>query len=350
VIDADGNPMPQDFHIVRPLVERFGYPGKGGRLVDSNGARYALQQRLRRTAGVVLTEDASCKASLVIRRVRQPEPPPEILKLITGVRIDGATPDGERVYATDEEASATARQLALGFWYTWDWQGTPEADRLTWLEARSSYYAGLRAVLDLDLPGLDSPALIERAVCESNPLIPKWFDDRWHHWQINRHLANPKTVTRWASKFLVEDAVDWLLAQTEPAILWYRDKAFGEALRELGVDVRGEGDPPPRTPGPVALSIGAFQQGHNLQEIWRLSRVVGCPSSGKVWEQKLGRTHRLGQRADVVVCDVYQHHEGERGALARALADAKYVEESTGNRQKLRLARVVDARGGINEL
>jgi hypothetical protein len=350
VLDADGDPLLNDWQAVRPLVERF---GQLGRLFafDRENARRALRKRLQRTAGVVLTEGSSCDCSLVIRRVHEPEVPLEVLELMARVDAEGATPDGERVFATDEEGAACKRRLALGFHYTWDWRGVDEADRRTWLDARSSYYAGLRSVLAMDLPGLDSPGLIERAAGDAKhgERLPRWFLERSARWRETKDLADPDTVEVWHSTFLVEDAARWLEAQTGPAILWYRDKAFGRALARLGVDVRGEGDQPPRTLDPVALSIAAQGQGHNLQA-WRLNRIVGCPSSGKTLEQLLGRTHRAGQRADVVVCDVYQHHSGERRAFARALEDARYSEGTTGQRQKLLLARIVDARGGVDTI
>jgi len=355
VLDADGQPSYHDIEAVLPLVKAFADKTRRpqGPYTSRPRVRGAFRRRLQQTAGVVLTDDSSTGCSLVVRRVLEPQPPEELLELAEQVDADGATPDGERVFATDEEAAACKRRLILGYHYSWDWCGVAERDRERWLQARSSYFAGLRGVLDLDLPGLDSPALVEREALrpilglEPKQHIPGWFVDRCRVWRNTRNIADPKTVVHWHSTYLVDDAVAWLDSQTEPAILWYRDRAFGEALAAAGVDVRGEGDQPPATPGPVALSIAAQGQGHNLQA-WRVQRVVGCPSGGARWEQLLGRTHRAGQLADVVVCDVYQHHELERRALARALRDARYVEESTGQRQKLRLARVVDAAGGVD--
>ncbi len=178
--------------------------------------------------------------------------------------------------------------------------------------------------------------------------LPPWFYRRRKRWFQVKITANPVSVATWYNRYLVEDAARWLKAQTEPAILWYRDRAFGAALRARGIDARGEGDQPPSKPGPVAMSIAAQGQGHNLQA-WRVCRVVGASSSGARWEQLLGRPHRAGQMADVVVFDVYQHHEGERRALARALKDAQYIETTTGQRQKLLLARVVDAVGSLDQ-
>lgn len=319
-------------------------------------ARAALRRRLASAPGVVMTEASSCDCSLVIRRVLAPEPPAELLELIADVARNGATPDGERMFDTPDGEATCKRQLACGFCYTWDWQGTDERTRAEWLDARRAWSSGLRWALDQDWPGLDSPKLVEDAVrvevrAQAQRKMRRdlaWLVDRYLRWKDIEPEADPQSVATWYDRYLVEDAAAWLLDQKEPAILWYRDRAFGAELAKLGIDVRGEGDPPPSEPGPVALSIAAFSQGHNLQYIWRLGRVVGSPSSGERWEQLLGRTHRDGQSADVVVCDVYQHHDGERRAFRRALERARVVEKTTGQRQKLLLARVVDAVGSVD--
>ena len=59
------------------------------------------------------------------------------------------------------------------------------------------------------------------------------------------------------------------------------------------------------------------------------------PSSGKVWEQLLGRTHRPGQGADVVEVHIYQHTGAYKQALSSAIKDAEYIQDTTGSGQKL---------------
>jgi len=60
-----------------------------------------------------------------------------------------------------------------------------------------------------------------------------------------------------------------------------------------------------------------------------------------MWEQMLGRTHRAGQKSDTVFCDILQHTGPFRKALKNARADAKYIENTTGQRQKLNYCREV---------
>jgi hypothetical protein len=57
-----------------------------------------------------------------------------------------------------------------------------------------------------------------------------------------------------------------------------------------------------------------------------------------MWEQLLGRTHRDGQQADEVQCDVAVSCLEHVMALEQALRDAEFVQSITGSPQKLLLA------------
>lgn len=314
-------------------------------------ARTALRRRLAATPGVVLTKASSCDCSLIIRRLRQPEVPASVREVMTEVEQSGMTPDGERWLETPEQIATCLRQLALGFSYSWDWSGVAEDVRRRWLDARKAWSAALRSVLERGDPELDSPKRVEDAILSKTGQVPLWVVERYCRWQNEQAFAAPAKTTTWHDRWLVEDAARWLDDLDEPGILWYRHQAFGQALRELGVDVRGEGESPPTEFGPVALSCAGSSshcQGHNLQHGWRLNRIAGLPSSAAIWEQLIGRTHRDGQRADVVICDTYAHHSGERRALARAIKRAQAIEQTTGQSQKLLLARIVDAAGSYN--
>jgi len=83
------------------------------------------------------------------------------------------------------------------------------------------------------------------------------------------------------------------------------------------------------------MSIRAHGVGKNLQHGWSTQIVLEPPSSGTVWEQLLGRTHRPGQEADTVSFYVYQHTEAFRRAVVQAREDAAYIQDTTGSRQKL---------------
>jgi hypothetical protein len=77
-----------------------------------------------------------------------------------------------------------------------------------------------------------------------------------------------------------------------------------------------------------------------LQLVCHENLVLEPPSNGQAWEQLLGRTHRVKQPRDQVDFWVYSHTESLRGALRTALDDARYIEQTTGARQKLLAASI----------
>ena len=131
----------------------------------------------------------------------------------------------------------------------------------------------------------------------------------------------------------MDKAVEFL-KQYPGSILWYESKAVEEALRDRGVKCFGAGRDPGNTGESCAMSIRAHGIGKNLQS-WSTQLIIEPPSSGQTWEQLLGRTHRSGQQADEVEVFVIQHTESFRRALKSAKEGAEYIEESTGNKQKL---------------
>jgi len=156
----------------------------------------------------------------------------------------------------------------------------------------------------------------------------------WFGTSLNKRPP-PPTVAVWIDDYLVRDAVAWACAQDDPAILWYQSRAVESRLRELGVPVYGAGHNPPKQGHLCGMSIRAHGVGKNLQHGWRTQLVLEPPSSGNVWEQLLGRTHRPGQEADSVQAYMYQHTEAFQQAIAKAREDALYIQDTTGSRQKL---------------
>jgi hypothetical protein len=54
----------------------------------------------------------------------------------------------------------------------------------------------------------------------------------------------------------------------------------------------------------------------------------------------LGRTHRHGQKAEVVTAEVYTQVEQLVASFRQALRDARYLEHTLGSRQKLLYADI----------
>jgi hypothetical protein len=89
------------------------------------------------------------------------------------------------------------------------------------------------------------------------------------------------------------------------------------------------------------MSIQAHGTGKNLQK-WSDAYVLEPPSGGAAWEQLLGRLHRQGQTADAVIFAVAQHAPAFAHALRSARTDARYIEDVSGNRQKLCYLHEID--------
>lgn len=70
--------------------------------------------------------------------------------------------------------------------------------------------------------------------------------------------------------------------------------------------------------------------------------MLAPPSSGKIWEQMLGRTHRPGQEADEVEVYVHLGCRALFDSFEQARADCRYQEHVLGSRQKLNDATYVD--------
>lgn len=331
--------FPEDVARCRPLLAAYRSPG-----AVRDQMRAALYSHLSTTRGVVMTTESAVKCSLVIRQRREPDVPDAVQALIRRVLDRVEAPDGEPL-PSEEDALRVAKQLVMGFWYRWEWGDTPPKLRDEWLWRRSRWHRMLAAELKSSArPGYDSPALVaEQATGELAVALQRWREIEPE--------ASPTPYAVWVSDYLVEDVARWARAQKRPALIWYRDVPFADRLEWAGVRViragvewnaaeelsrwRVHGAPV------YAVSISAHGTGLNLQGFAR-QRVVAPPSNGSTWEQLLGRTHRLGQEADVVECEVDLVHPLARRAFAKARKDAEYIQATTGQAQKLAFASVVE--------
>ena len=84
----------------------------------------------------------------------------------------------------------------------------------------------------------------------------------------------------------------------------------------------------------MACSAKAFGTGQNLQA-WAHNLVCSSPSSASDFEQLIGRTHRAGQFADEVQVHYYAHTRHARNTLRSAMNQARYIEQTTGDAQRL---------------
>jgi len=348
-IDVDGRPNEHHWRMIQPLWDFYRAEHSELRPIQfyhgerkQEMIRTAFQTRLWSSPGVVATGKGSLGCSLLIHTSKDPEPPEDVKNALLALKTDEETPDGE-ILEDDIAMWRAARCISQGFWYRWAWERTPsKVEDTEWLMARRAWFRCVRAELvDNSDEGYDSPFLV---FCQIQREVRDGERDFIHHawirWDKQRHKKPPPTVPVWISDFFVRWAKRWSESQGEPVILWYDTKAVEAALVEAGLPVYGAGTEVPMEAKTCGMSIHAHGTGKNLQA-WRKQIVLAPPTSGEAWEQLLGRTHRFGQDADEVEVHVCTHTKQFEDAFEGALKNARYIEHTSGNKQKLLFATVV---------
>lgn len=309
--------------------------------------RSGFRRRLLDTFGVVSAPEASCDAELTVRERPAPPLPESIEEMLETLRTTKTRPDGEELIEEGDqmEVTACACELAAGFFYTWEFRRgeSPELVR-EWLQVRRAWRREMRAKLEENLPGLDSPDLCARAAARAygapNPHgKAEWRSECWPRWAKVKALVEPITVPVRVDPFLVDDAVEW--AREAVGVVWYQSRAFGEWLAERS-------GLPLHTGGPKAerrilaedgrTSIIASVESHGrgrdgLQHVFSRQLVAQPPAAGSRWEQLLGRLHRPG--AEAVDTWYFAHTPELRARMECALERARLAEETMNLEQKL---------------
>ncbi len=319
-------------------------PGALTRLCEpGESVRAGYRRRFVSTPGVVASEASQLGTSLVIQD-RLVTVPPAAAAALTTLRDSWTTPDG--VLVDDAlTLSRYARQLAAGLYYRQTWpDDVPQAQRDAWLDARSAWASEVRSFLARSArAGLDSPGLLAQAAADGT-----WRSTTWSKWAGIRDVVTPTQEAVWVDPFLVEDVKRWGAANPRSCI-WYVHDAFGARLAgETGwpLIAGGDGDfmrlqtclrSPPSVP--LILSVKARGTGTDgLQAVYADQLVITPSSSGKTWEQLLGRLHRPGQRAPAVTTTVYTYTPELLKAVATARSNAAFLQETVAGRQKLMYA------------
>ena len=352
--------------------------------VTQEVARQAFQFRLRSLPGVVGTDDASCKASLVIRPWRV-ELPPEWNEAADEFTDSGMweMPGGEEV--VDALAASRARgQLSSGYYTKWVWperdcpghwdgarfhgctanlrclcggSGRWAGEDYEWLHHRRVWAARERHTLAAveQKTGQDSPALIRDLALAGKLGAPAkreleaWLEMRPRYYDNGR--VEPPTVAvdlDPGPEWLAQLAKAWA-AKNRRGIIWYATPRVGRALGAAGFPVFGRGtdlgheNPRSLRHPVVAAKIDVQGTGKNMQltetgnrpKGWNRNLALEFRGSGRRWEQKLGRNHRPGTVADEVYWDVLVDGGHRSEMFASAKIGAKYIQSTTGSKQRL---------------
>lgn len=294
--------------------------------------RQAFRRRLVETPGVVATTEGPMDMSLSIAGVNAQKEDPKIEGHFQTLRNLWETPD-EHPISDPLEFRRAARELALGFFYRWNPRPPVE-----WLQPRKEWSQFCRHILKHNRRGLDSEGQVVQAVDRG------WFPGEvLARWRAVKDSFEPNTEAVWFSDEAIQGAVKW--ADDVGGIIWVEHVEFGKRLaketglpyyQRKGLDENGRyiEDHPPAQRTCIA-SIASNKTGCNLQGLWSTNLVMASPANNLDWEQLLGRTHRPGQSADEVKCDVWlgciEYVEG----YAQARKDALFVQDSQGQAQKL---------------
>lgn len=298
--------------------------------------RSGFRRRLVETPGVVATSENELGTSLIIQQEKV-EVPTTVTDALKDLRKTWTRPDGEE-FQEALELARVAKQLASGFYYRWVWpNGVVDTE---WLQARAAWHREVREFLQRRAkPGLDSPLLLARAVQNGTVVLPAWEE-----WALVKHRLEPPVEAVWVDDYLCHNTRE-LASGEGPAIIWYEHDAVGERLAQLsGFPLLEGGDKASvdilryaQNPQNVIMSLKAHGHGKNLQA-WNKMIFTSCPSNGTVFEQALGRCHRPGQETDEVNAFIFLQTEEVEEAFKSALRDAEYVEQTTGQKQKLNYA------------
>jgi len=335
----DNAPLPTKYTVLEEwaaALDSSPVPAPAGALMElckeNEKPREGFRRRVVETPGVIATSDNAIGTSLIISK-RKIKAPKVISDALREMRETWTTPDEGEAFDDILTLHRYARQMAAGFYYRWIWpKNEPAAVRAAWIEARKAWNREVANFLTYRAkPGIDSPLLLAKACADG-----RVASMNYERWAMLKDTAQPAVEAVWLSDYLVQDAVVW--GREEVGIIWYEHASLGAAIaREGGFPLFGpgaEGILKEKGTRTVVASIKAHGTGKNLQGYHR-NLVTTAPTSGTVWEQLLGRTHRPGQTADEVTVDVYRHTLEMQAALTKALRDAQYQQDTTGNQQKL---------------
>ena len=325
-LDPDGEPTRADRISMIPLVR---FAGSFEAVPTRRTIRDAYRRRLVSTPGVIATTETSCNASLYLIR-HEPPPTPTIKRAIDLLEKEWVLPDGEPV--ADASLHSRARQqVALGFYYRWEWGSAGED--LEWLNLRRRRNRLIAKVIRGGrVKQADSPRLVEQWSLAGGG--SRELRETLIEWREIEHRARPQTVAVWLDRSRFDYLDVFLAQQTAPTLVWYRSKAVEAELEARGFIVHGPGSKPP-TGGTCAASIGVHGKGQNLQ-MYANAFIIEPPGGAGVWEQLIGRHHRSRFDFDALHIDYFSFDAFRRMKKARGEAD--YIEETQGSKQKLNLA------------
>jgi len=314
--------------------------------ITQEAARTSFKWRLHTAPGVVATEGQSVDCSIYLNPVytKIPVNVQDALEELNETWVD---PNGDEIVDMVVKTQMEA-QLVSGFYYKLTWPEGITKETIDAHDAKMLFYRMLRMWLKRGpRVGHDTPLLAMRALAKKTGYVNE-LQDEYDMWKFMQKDWMPKRVrsTNWISDYKLREAFCWAV-QAETGIIWYKWDVFGEEvfrflwandMRELvqfcpancPIDKLMQKDK-------ILVCSMAHAIGKNLQH-YDQQLVLDVPRNAQLWEQMLGRTHRQGQKSDLVSADIICGTEFERDGIRKSLKQAKFIEETGGGSQKLLIA------------
>jgi len=358
---GDDSPVPRNMRdaqawddLLRGEADKFQHAtfmpmyDKWGRL----HAQEAIYNRLNQAKGILLTKDDDVPCSLTItkRRLTLPKELETAIadamqgnglmaEILEKAGIEDLTDEllaSQHLWDnTDSVALHALSQMMMGMLYYWEWaEGSPDEE---WLEARRAWNAAVKAIIECDLEGYDTPGLIYEGFYEiGDATIEAMFGEAYEAWSLQRRKPEPPRKEVWVSDYLINDVAEYAKKHKEPLLIWVNNNvAFAEKLSAVtGLPYYGGGvEFDMQNAHSCILSVSSHATGKNLQA-WSHNLVVGAIASPEIWEQMIARTHRTGQQADSVEVVIYDHTVFG-AAFKNALRQAKVIGKTIGATQRI---------------
>jgi hypothetical protein len=343
-IDAD---IPEENRVPAGALLEFCAPGEN--------VRQGFRRRLVETPGVIASTQSAFgdepEPGIEVFEVDPGPAPKEIVDAFRALRETWKTPSGDEI-SDGMSLWRHACSLAQGFFLRWVWPCSVHAECSTlcseripdveWLNARSAWRRKVRETLKNNRRGLDSELQVFNACARGEYEFEEFWP--WERLKDRYGASGPRTEAVWVSDWLIHDVVRRANSLgSKKLIIWVRNPDIGERIAyALGVPFFGTGktgDGIITHQGMCVASVRVHGTGKNLQ-FFDTNLFVGLPSGGTEWQQVMGRTHRPGQQSDVVRYFAYLHCKEAMKGFYQAQRDADYIEDTTGDPQKLKKATV----------
>lgn len=303
--------------------------------------RTAFRRRFTETPGVICSQDpplTTPSGDPIDLRITSHllEAPAKLKPIWETFRTEWETPDGWDC-ADGVEMARHAKTLGVGYYQVWDPRPPVE-----WADARTEWMSEARKVVKRNRRDIDTEKQVRTAVRAGHyPHLVGILDE----WEDQKPTFIPNPTPYWVS----DHAIKWILrwAKKNDGIIWTQNVALGKALEKKGLrffqqEARHAASGTPimdarPEDGAIVASIDSCSTGQDLQR-WTRNLVVGCPSSGEIWEQMIGRTHRDGQKATEVTFEVLMGCREHVRSFWEAVEESSVVSELTGQSQKLQYA------------